>query len=140
MSFEKIRAALVNAEQAHQTLQAIWQAAKPYLLAGHQLHVEVRADTRSLASNRLMWQRLTDVSLQVEWHGVRLTAEEWKDVFSAARKKQRAVPGIDGGFVILGERTSQYTRAEMTEMLDLIEAFGIERGVKFRDHETLEPA
>jgi hypothetical protein len=140
MSFERIRTALFEPAQAHQALQAIWTHVKPWLIAGHRLHLEIRADTRSLASNRLLWQRLTEVSQQVEWHGVRMTPEEWKDVFSAARKQQRVVPSIDGtGFVVIGERTSQYTQPEMTEMLDLIEAFGMERGVRFRDHEVLEP-
>jgi hypothetical protein len=140
MSFERIRTALFEPTQTYQALTAIWRAVKPWVAAGHRLHLEIRADTRSLAQNRLLWQRLGEVSQQVVWHGLKLTAEEWKDVFSAARKQQRAVPGISGGFVVLGERTSQYTQAEMTELLDLIEAFGTEHGVLFRDLEAMEHA
>ena len=37
----------------------------------------------------------------MNWHGQKLTPDEWKDVMTAAPKKQRVVPA-DGGFVVLG--------------------------------------
>jgi hypothetical protein len=135
MTFERYRAVLFNAQQGHQVMQALWTHIKPYLLAEHRLHIEVRADTRSLAQNRLLWQRLTDISEQVDWCGTKPSQDDWKDILSASRKKQRASPGIDGGFVIHGERTSQMTVAEMTELLELAEAFGTQRGVKFKEHQ-----
>ena len=52
---------------------------------------------------------------------------------TAALKKQRAVPGIDGGFVVLGSSTRRMTKQEHGELQDLIEAFGAQRGVKFKD-------
>lgn len=74
---------------------------------------------------------LAEISQQVDWYGQKLTAEEWKDVFSAAMKRTKVVPGIDGGFVVCGQSTSKMTKAEMSEMQELMEAFGAERGVKF---------
>lgn len=137
MTFERIRSVLIEPTQAHQLLGSIWRAAKPLLLAGHRLHIDVRSDTRSLAQNRLLWQRLTDIAEQVSWHGATLTADDWKIMLTASVRKQRVVPNIEGdGFVVLGDHTSQMTVAEMTELLDLIDAFGSQRGVKFRDHET----
>ena len=62
----------------------------------------------------------------------KLHKEEWKDVLTAALKRQKVVPGIDGGFVIIGARTSKMTVAEMTELIELSTAFGTEQGVKFR--------
>ena len=76
---------------------------------------------------------LTELSRQVEWYGQRLRPEEWKDVMTAALKKQRAVPGIDGGFVVLGSSTRRMTKQEHGELQDLIEAFGAQHGVKFKD-------
>ena len=75
---------------------------------------------------------LTDVSKQVDWYENKLTPEEWKDMFTAALKRQKVVPGIDGGFVSIGSRTSQMTVSEMTDLIELMNAFGAERGVKFR--------
>ena len=74
---------------------------------------------------------LTDISKQVNWHGRKLTQEDWKHVFTAALSKQEVVPGIDGGFVVLGKSTSKMTKAEMTELQELMAAFGAEQGVKF---------
>lgn len=93
--------------------------------------VEVRPATRSLEQNARMWAMLADVAQQVDWHGRRLTSEEWKDVFSAALRRQTVVPGLDGGFVVLGLRTSKMTKSEMGDLMELISAFGAQHGVKF---------
>lgn len=124
---------LFNAQQAHQTLASLWAWAKPRLLQGVKLELSVKEAKRSLPQNRLMWSRLGELSKSVVWHGQKLTAEEWKDVCTAALKRQKVVPGIDGGFCVLGSSTSRMTVAEMTEMLDFIEAFGAQQGVKFAD-------
>lgn len=90
-----------------------------------------RPDTRSIDQNALMWARLATISREVEWYGEKLTPEEWKDVFSAALRKARVVPGIDGGFVVLGLHTSTMTKAEMADLLTLMEAFAAQRGIVF---------
>jgi hypothetical protein len=87
---------------------------------------------RSLEQNRMMWANLEDIAQQVTWYGVKLTKEEWKDVLTAALKKQKVVPGIEGGFVVIGARTSKMTVPEMTELIELSTAFGTQQGVKFR--------
>ena len=64
---------------------------------------------------------------------MRLSAEDWKDVLTAALKRSRVVPGLDGGFVVLGQRTSDMTKDEMGQLLTLMDAFAAERGVIFGD-------
>lgn len=122
---------LVNPVQAHTAFQSAWTNAKALLMAGHRLRLTVKPETRSTAQNSRMWAMLEDVSRQVEWHGRKLSKEDWKHVFSASLKKQDAVPGIDGGFVVLGQPTSKMTVREMTDLMTLMEAFGAERDVKF---------
>lgn len=128
-----IRSGLHNPQQAHQVLSSVWHAIKPELIAGRPLHLEVRPERRSDAANRKMWATLHDIAAQVDWHGQKLAPEDWKDMLTASLKKQRAVPGIDGGFVILGERTRDMSREEMSEVIELALAFGAQRGVKFGD-------
>jgi hypothetical protein len=94
---------------------------------------EIKPRTRSLDQNAKMWAMLADVSRQVEWYGQHLTSEEWKDVLTAALKKQKAVPGIDGGFVVIGARTRNMTIREMSDLVELMYAFGAERDVKWSD-------
>ena len=89
--------------------------------------------SRSGEQNRRMWAMLTEVSRQVIWHGQKLAKEEWKDVFTAALKRQKVVPGIDGGFVVLGSSTSKMSVEEMSALMELMMAFGVQQGVKFAD-------
>jgi hypothetical protein len=86
---------------------------------------------RSLDQNAHLWAVLTDVARQVEWHGQRLTKENWKDIFTAALKRQQVVPGLDGGFVVLGTSTSRMSKREFSDLLELVFAFGAERGVEW---------
>lgn len=88
---------------------------------------------RTLPQNDLLWAALTDVATQVLWHGIRLSPDDWKDMFSAAMKRSRVVPGLDGGFVVLGQRTSEMTVEELSGLIEMIHAFGAERGVVFGD-------
>ena len=100
--------------------------------------VEFRAPRRSNDQNALMWSLLAQISKQVEWYGQYLTSEDWKDVLTASLRRARVVPGIDAGsFVPLGMRTSQMTKQELSELTELIYAFGAERGVKFRELEVI---
>jgi len=55
------------------------------------------------------------------------------------RTLQDVVPGIDGGFVVLGKSTSKMTKPEMSELQDLIEAFGAQQGVRFTAPEYVDP-
>ena len=76
---------------------------------------------------------LNDVAAQVVWHGQNLSPESWKIIFSASLKRQQVVPGIDGGFVVLGMSTSKMTIAEMSELQELMMAFGVQHNVTFKD-------
>lgn len=96
--------------------------------------LEFRAPVRSLPQNDLMWARLTDIAKHINWHGQNLTPADWKDIFTASLRRARVVPNIDGdGFVQLGLHTSDLSKEEMGNLLDLIDAFGAERGVLFSD-------
>lgn len=94
--------------------------------------VEFKEPTRSLEQNARMWAMLGDVARQVVWYDKTLTAQDWKDVFTASLRKARVVPTIDGdGFVPLGMSTSKMSKAEMGALMDLIGAFGAQHGVQF---------
>ena len=130
---------LYNPVQAHQALTAqLWPAVKSLLMAGHRLTLELRQETRSNPQNRRMWAMLGEVAKQVDWHGQKLDAEDWKHIFSANLNKQRAVPGIDGGFVVLGTRTSRMSKQEMSDLMELMAAFGAQHNVIFTEEKNNE--
>lgn len=98
---------------------------------GHE--VLVKEPTRNSEQNAKLWALLTDISQQVEWYGRKLDTDSWKHIFSAALKRQQTVPGLDGGFVVLGAATSRMTKREFSDLLELIQSFGAERGVQWSD-------
>lgn len=108
-------------------------ACREILAAPDGYAVTIGERTRSLDQNAALWPRLEEISRQVDWYGQKLTPEEWKDVFSASLKKQKAVPGLDGGFVVCGQSTSKMGKREFSELLELINAFAADRGVVFGD-------
>lgn len=134
----KLSATLHNMQQGYSTIDAMWKQVKPWLAAGHKLQIEIKQETRNSAQNARLWAMLSDISGQVEWYGRKLTPENWKHIFTAALKKQDVVPGIDGGFVVLGQSTSKMTKAQFSELMELISAFGAERGVRFTAPEYAE--
>lgn len=91
----------------------------------------MREEVRTDAQNRRMWAMLRDIARQVVWYGQKLSDEDWKHVLSASVQKQRAVPGLDGGFVVLGVSTRRQSKKWFSDMFDVMEAFGAEQGVRF---------
>lgn len=103
--------------------------------------LEFKAPRRSLPQNDRLWAMLTDVATQLRWHGQKLTPEDWKAVFVASLKRElRIVPNLDGnGFVHLGHSSSELSKEEFGNLLDLIDAFGANHGVVFHDPSSDNP-
>lgn len=98
--------------------------------------VEVKATKRSSDQNSKMWAMLTEVADQLPWHGQRITADDYKMIFLDGLKGEvRTVPNLDGnGFVSL-RRSSDLSKDEMSQLIELIAAFGVEHGVEFGDQQ-----
>ncbi|MFL1873935.1 recombination protein NinB [Hansschlegelia beijingensis] len=96
--------------------------------------VEIKAAKRTLPQNARLHAMLTEVARHVPWHGVKLPVDDWKFIFLDALKRElRMVPNIDGtGFVNLGRSTSDLSREEMSDMMELVSAFGAQHGVVFK--------
>lgn len=92
---------------------------------------------RTGAQNSKLHALITDVAAQVEWAGAKRDVEAWKDIFTAALRSAKhgldVVPGINGGFVLLGMHTSEMKVAEVADLIELILCFGAEHNVRFHD-------
>ena len=97
--------------------------------------VTIEKPKRSNQQNALMWAVLTQLE-PIDWYGNHLTKEEWKDVITASIKRLRVVPGIDGGFVVCGQNTSNMTIKEMNEVIEAAYALGSTHGVQFVEMES----
>ena len=121
-----MRFRLVHEEARRRALEAVKTAQDGMV-------VEIKEPSRSLDQNAKLWPMLTDISKQVDWYGQKLSEDEWKDVFSASIKKQKAVPGLEGGFVVCGRSTSKMTKREFSDLLEVMYAFGADKGVQWSE-------
>ena len=99
--------------------------------------VQIKEPKRSTAQNDALWAHLTDVSEQLQWHGQALPAEDWKLIFmQVLHSEMRIVPNLAGdGFVNL-TRSSKLSVAEMSDLLELIIAYGVQHGVTFHNRKA----
>lgn len=92
--------------------------------------------TRNLEQNAAQWPILQAFSDQLLWpvNGkmVKMTPDEWKDVLTAAFRKEtaRLAMGLDGGVVMLGQRTSKFTKSEFSQWLEFLHATAADRDVQ----------
>ena len=98
-------------------------------------------ERRSVEQNKMLWALLTDLATQVEWpvdgRMQKLDPNDWKHIMTAGLKKeQRVAQGIDGGFVILGQYTHRFDKREMADLIELVIAFGTQRGVVWTEEKT----
>jgi hypothetical protein len=102
--------------------------------------VTFQGPKRSLDQNSKLWASLTDIAEQMAWHGQKLSADDWKMLFLSALKQElRMVQNLSGnGFITLGRSSSDLSREEMSNLLELILAWGAEHGVKFNEPAELE--
>ena len=127
------RATLILNSHANRERAKVWIDKAPL-----NTRVEFKASKRSLPQNDRMWAMLTDVAQQLDWHGQKLTPDDWKLLFmDALNREVRAMPSLDGrGFVNLGRSSSDLSKDEMTDLMELIAAFGAQHGVTFHDDEA----
>lgn len=128
------RALVILASRAEREKAARWCMTAPL-----NTRVEFKEAKRSIPQNARMWVMLTDVAQQVQWHGQRLSADDWKLIFlSGLNQEMRLVPNITGnGFVNLGRSSSDLSKSEMGDLMELIAAFGAQHGVTFHEHEEV---
>ena len=103
--------------------------------------VEFKEPKRTTPQSDRMWAMLGEVASQQTWHGLRLSSEDWKLIFlDGLKREMRLVPNLDGtGFVNVGRSSSDLTKGEMSDLIELIFEFGARHGVKFYDPPIEDP-
>lgn len=100
--------------------------------------VEFKGPQRTTEQSDKMWACLTDISQQTDWCGLKLSPDDWKVLFmNALNSEMRLVPNLDKtGYVNLGNRSSQLSKAEMSDLIEIIHKFAAERGIKLYEPEA----
>ena len=131
------RALIILHRQSDRDRAASWVRQAPW-----GTRITFQEAKRTTDQNARMWAMLTEVARQVEWDGLKLSADDWKLIFMAALKQElRMVRNLDRtGFVQLGRSSSDLSVAEMGDLMDLIAAFGAREGVTFAEPERVGEA
>ena len=133
---ESLTVELHNRQQAWCVIQQqVFPFLKAVLQGGHRWILTLKPETRSQAQNRLMWPILTEFSRQLEWpvdgRMTKMEPDEWKDVLTAAFRGEsvRLAMGLNGGVVLLGQRTSKFTKAQFSEWIEFLYSVAADRDV-----------
>ncbi len=131
------RALLILNSQRERDKAVAWVKAAPW-----GTRIEFKKTKRSLPQNSLLWSLLTDIAQQVPWHGIKLTADDFKILFLDALKREiRMIPNLNGdGFCQLGRSSSDLSKEEMTALIELVIAWGTQKGVVFKLLPDIAPA
>jgi len=129
---------IVNVPDAIEpTLLWVKQMAQKGLQRG-PVAVRLGRPRRTLDQNKKLWPMLTDISNQVDLvvNGVPVHArpEDWKDVFTAYQANEtRIALGLDGNPVFLGQRTRKMSKAQFSDLIELIYSYGAEHDVAWSE-------
>jgi hypothetical protein len=94
---------------------------------------KVEAPRRTGEQNDKLWAMLTDVSLSKP-QGRKHTPEMWKCIFmQACGHEVQFLHGLDGLPFPAGFRSSRMTKAQMSELIEFISAWGAENGVRWSE-------
>lgn len=133
---ERLTLRLLNRQQAWSAIKSqVFPFLAQVLQGGHAYLLTLHAEDRTAAQNRLMWPILTAFSQQLLWpvngRMERLAPDEWKDLLTAAFRGEsvRLAMGLSGGVVMLGARTSKFSKAEFSEWIEFLYATAADREV-----------
>lgn len=133
---EALTIELHNRQQAWQAMQSqVFPFIKNVLQGGARWILSIKMETRTQAQNRLMWPLLSVFAEKLEWpvngYMTKMDPDDWKDVLSAAFKGEnvRLAMGLNGGIVLLGQRTSKFSKAEFSDWIEFLYATAADRGV-----------
>ncbi len=101
--------------------------------APHGAAVNIREANRTDEQNKKMWAMLSDVA-RAKPQGRVLATDKWKALFmDDIGIPADWEPGINGGVVNVGYRSSRLTKDQMSDMIEAMYAYGAEHGVPWSE-------
>ena len=98
--------------------------------------VTFKSPKRTISQNARLWAVLSDVSEQADHNGVKYTPEQWKALFMHACKHEVGfMQGLNGEPFPTGFRSSRLTKDQMSELMEFMNAWCAEKGVKLGDEQ-----
>lgn len=119
--------------EAHGWLTRLAAWAKANTLQGRPVTITAEPARRSLDQNALLHCLLTEIAREHEWAGKKRDVDTWKRLFVAAWSRAQGesvevLPALDGhGVDIVFRRTSKMSKAEVSDLIEYINAWRAEQ-------------
>lgn len=102
-------------------------------IAPHDAVLNIREATRTDDQNAKMWAMLSDIA-RAKPQGRILSTDKWKALFmDAIGIPADWEPGLNGGIVNVGYRSSRLTKSQMSDLIEQMYAFGAEHAVQWSE-------
>lgn len=103
--------------------------------------VEIRESNRNDMQNRKFHAMCGDVAKQLKYMGRTLSPEQWKVLFVSGHTIATGggadvVPGIEGEFCNIREKTATMSVKRMASLIEYVQAYAASNGVVFTERDT----
>ena len=131
---------LQNKDQAKTLMLSLWPKVIASLMAGKQLRMEIKAESRSDEQSAKYHAMLGEIATQAQHLGAKWSTEDWKrllvDLYAKETGLQggKIIPSLDGqGIVQLGLQTRNFTKEQAMDFITFLEAWGASNGIFFKN-------
>ena len=131
---------LWNPQQGYQQLLSVWVMAKSMLMAGHRLVLTLAPISKTREQEEKYHAMIGEVAKQAQHLGASWEAEDWKRLLldKFARETNRThgkiIPNLDkSGVVEVGIQSRKFSKADGSEFIEWLHAWGAENGIKFAE-------
>ena len=131
---------LQNKDQAKTLMLSLWPKVIASLMAGKQLRMEIKAESRSDEQSAKYHAMLGEIATQAQHLGAKWSTEDWKRLLVDLYAKEtgleggKIIPSLDGqGIVQLGLQTRNFTKEQAMDFITFLEAWGASNGIFFKN-------
>jgi len=129
---------LQNKEQASALMTGLWPKVLESLVAGKQLRMEIKAESKSREQEEKYHAMIGEVAKQAQHIGSRWSSEDFKRLLidqwanETNRKIGRLVQSLDGERIVqLGMQSRKFSKEDASEFIEWLEAWGATNGIVF---------
>lgn len=127
-------------ENRQVVMRTAWQVSGDMVLDGKRVQITIEPITRSMEQNAKLHAMLADIAQQKTWNGKKLSLGQWKMLFVSGHciatggSAEMAI-GLENEIVNLRESTAKMSVARCASLIEYIQAWAVENGVKFKARE-----
>lgn len=126
-----------GADNRRAVMTAAWDVSGSLTLDNRRVRITIEPMTRSMEQNAKLHAMLADIAAQKTFNGKKMTLEQWKLIFVSGHRiatggQAEMAIGLEGEVINLRESTAKMSVRRCASLIEYIQAWGAQNGVKFR--------